>query len=235
MPDGLRARAAAVQVAAGAALLLLAVIAQRQLSLGPWYPVKAGLCFAVIAACVIARITDGSHSSRGFGAANQVTTVRAALAALVAGAVGEHSAPDVAAAAVAGALAATILDGVDGWLARRGGVASRFGARFDMEVDAVLILALAVLVWQHGKAGPWVALSGLLRYGFLLAGWMTPTMRRPLPDSRRRQTICVVQIAGLLIALWPAVVPPVSDLVSAAALLALVYSFAVDTWWLMRW
>jgi multidrug efflux pump subunit AcrA (membrane-fusion protein) len=38
-----------------------------------------------------------------------------------------------------------MLDGVDGWLARRHEIASRFGARFDMEVDALLILALSVL------------------------------------------------------------------------------------------
>ena len=35
------------------------------------------------------------------------------------------------------------LDGLDGWAARRQGLVSAFGARFDMEVDALLILALA--------------------------------------------------------------------------------------------
>jgi phosphatidylglycerophosphate synthase len=126
-----------------------------------------------------------------------------------------------------------MLDGVDGWLARRTRMSSRFGARFDMEIDALLILALAILVWQHGKAGMWVTLSGLLRYGFLAAGWIVPKMNRPLPDSRRRQTVCVVQIAGLLVALEPFVMPAASELIAVAALLALVYSFAVDTVWLL--
>jgi phosphatidylglycerophosphate synthase len=153
--------------------------------------------------------------------------------ALVCGFVDEAATSVVAMSAVWIGLVVTTMDGVDGWLARRTRMAGPFGARFDMEVDALLILALAVLVWQHGKAGPWVVASGLLRYMFVIGGWMTPRMRRPLPDSRRRQTICVVQIAGLLIALWPGVVPPVSDIVSAAALLVLVCSFAVDTWWLL--
>ena len=65
------------------------------------------------------------------------------------------------------------LDGLDGWAAR-GARASprRFGARFDMEVDALLILALAALAAGLGKAGPWVLGLGLMRYGFVLAGWL---------------------------------------------------------------
>ena len=49
---------------------------------------------------------------------------------------------------------------------------SAFGARFDMEVDALLIQVLAVLAWQWDKAGPWVLMSGLLRYVFVAAGWV---------------------------------------------------------------
>jgi phosphatidylglycerophosphate synthase len=112
-------------------------------------------------------------------------------------------------------------------------MASRFGARFDMEIDALLILALAILTWQHGKAGPWVVLSGLLRYLFVAAGWRLPRMRQPLPDSRRRQTICVIQVVALIVALEPFVAPAASALIAGAALLALVYSFAVDTRWLL--
>jgi phosphatidylglycerophosphate synthase len=156
------------------------------------------------------------------------------LVAFVAGAIGEPASPWLATSAAAAALAVTIMDGVDGWMARRSRMASRFGARFDMEIDALLILALAILTWQQGKAGAWVVLSGLLRYGFMAVGWLLPRMRRPLPDSRRRQAICVVQVAALIIALEPFVTPPASALIASAALAALVYSFAVDTMWLLR-
>ena len=40
---------------------------------------------------------------------------------------------------------------------------SGYGARFDMETDAAFILVLSILVWQHGKAGAWVLLCGLMR------------------------------------------------------------------------
>ena len=48
----------------------------------------------------------------------------------------------------------------DGPAARRSGIASRFGARFDMETDALMILVLAVLAWRWDRAGAWVLLPG---------------------------------------------------------------------------
>jgi phosphatidylglycerophosphate synthase len=103
-----------------------------------------------------------------------------------------------------------------------------------MEVDALLILALSVLAWRHGKAGAWVVVSGLLRYAFVAAGAMAPWLRAPLAPSRRRQTICVLQIAALTLVMAPAIQPPISTVLAAAALATLSYSFLVDTLWLWR-
>ncbi len=175
---------------------------------------------------------DGIRFPR-FGPANWITTARAGLVALVAGRwLTAPRTPAIAVTAVSLGLLTMILDGADGWAARRTGMTSDFGARFDMEVDALLILILSILVWQFGKAGVWVILSGLLRYVFLAAGTVTPWIEQPLPPSRRRQTVCVVQVGGLLIALTPFVVPPLSTFVAASALAALVYSFSVDVLWL---
>ena len=55
---------------------------------------------------------------------------------------------------------AAILDLADGWVARRTGTATAVGARFDMEVDALLILVLSALVWRYGVTGPWVLPPG---------------------------------------------------------------------------
>jgi len=81
---------------------------------------------------------------------------------------------------------------VDGWLARRAGTASRFGARYDVEVDALLMLALAIMAWRHAKAGPWVLLTGLLLYLFVWAGWICAWMGAPLSPTLRGRVICVV-------------------------------------------
>ena len=93
----------------------------------------------------------------------------------------ERGLPPVAATAAAAGLAATVLDGLDGWLARRAGMASAFGARFDVEVDALLIQALAILTWRYGKAGPWVLLAS--RSTTYVS--KTP-LERPIPPGQYR-------------------------------------------------
>ncbi len=136
-------------------------------------------------------------------------------------------------AVVAAATLVIVLDGVDGWVARRTGTATAFGGRFDLEVDAALILILSILAWRYGKAGAWVILSGLLRYIFVVAGWRWTSLDRPLFPSRRRQTVCVVQVVGLIVTVAPVVTPPLSTAIAALALAALCVSFAIDVVWLL--
>ena len=169
-----------------------------------------------------------------FGPANQITAVRAVLVALLATFAAWPVTPLVSLSVMLVAIVALLLDGVDGWVARRTGTASAFGMWFDIETDAALILVLAILVWQYGKAGPWVLLSGLLRYAFVAAGWLWPWMKGPLASTLRGKIICVVQVVALIVAIAPAITPPTSEVVAAAALLALCYSFLVDTLRLWR-
>jgi phosphatidylglycerophosphate synthase len=234
VPDSpLRASAITSKLVGLVAVVALANAARGALPLGDRYPLKAAGLFALIMGLSIGFLQQ-HHPFTRFGAANQITTLRAILVALVAGLVGEPDVPAVAAAAVAASVAVTLLDGVDGWLARRDRIASPFGARFDMEIDALLILALSVLVWRHEKAGAWAVVSGLLRYAFVAGGAVAPWLRAPLPSSRRRQAICVIQIAALTLAMVPSIEPPVSTLLAAGALAALSYSFLIDTLWLWR-
>jgi phosphatidylglycerophosphate synthase len=215
------------------AVVALSNAARAALPLGDRYPLKSAALFAGIMGLSIGFLQQ-HHPFARFGAANQITTLRAMLVALVAGLVGEPRLAAVAVAAVGASVAITLLDGVDGWLARRHDTASRFGARFDMEIDALLILALSVLAWRHDKAGAWVVLSGVLRYAFVAAGVVAPWLREALPPSRRRQTICVIQIAMLTLVMLPAVQPPLSTLLAATALATLAASFLIDTAWLWR-
>ena len=113
-------------------------------------------------------------------------------------------------------------------LLRAGLVCLIGGARFDLEIDALLIVILAVLAWQTGRVGPWVLAIGLLRYAFVLGGWLLPWLRRPLPPSRRRQAVCVQQGISLLLCLLPPVGTTLASLCAGSALLALSASFASD-------
>jgi phosphatidylglycerophosphate synthase len=168
-----------------------------------------------------------------FGYANAVTAFRLMLVVYVASLAGERSAAAAWTVVVVGTVAA-LLDIADGWIARRTGTATAFGARFDMEADSIFIVVLSVLVWRWEKAGAWVLLSGLLRYAFVAAGWLLPWLRQPLPPSLRRKAICVAEIVVLIVAVGPIVAVWFSTLIAAAGLAILGYSFLVDTLWLWR-
>lgn len=224
-------------VCAGALGLLVvtgvALAARPWLHLGAMYPGKAAALFTAMMAIAVG-LVGAHHPFPRFGPANQVTLIRAILVALVASLIGEPEIPRVAAAATAGAVVMAALDGVDGWLARRSRMASDFGARFDTETDALLVMVMSVLVWQHGKAGAWVLLGGLLRYAFVAAGWLLPWMRRPLRPTRRGRVIAVCHTVGLIVALAPIIPVPLSTIAVAATLTALAWSFAVDVGRLWR-
>jgi phosphatidylglycerophosphate synthase len=178
-----------------------------------------------------------AHPHDRFGAANTVTMIRAAVATGLVVMVTDpvrFADPAFAWAVVAIAAATLALDGVDGWLARRGGLASAFGARFDMEVDSGFALILALGLLTTGKAGAWVLLLGCMRYLFVLATYLAPWLDGPLPERQSRKTVCVIQIAALIALHAPVVQPPLSAALAAAATLAVVWSFAVDVVWLWR-
>jgi phosphatidylglycerophosphate synthase len=178
------------------------------------------------------------HPHARFGPANTLTLIRLILTCLLAGFAADiaRDGPGGAAPWLLFVLAAValILDGLDGMAARGSGLTSAFGARFDMETDAFLILVLCVLALALGKAGPWVLAGGVMRYAYIAAGLMWPVLAEPLPPAQRRKTIAVVQGVALTALLMPFLTPPFSTVVAAVALLLLTYSFAIDIIILVR-
>jgi phosphatidylglycerophosphate synthase len=194
------------------------------------YDGSAALAFALFAAVgLLVWRGLASHRHGSFGPANAITVLRAAIAAGLAGLLLAEPIPaEVAAGAGAAALA---LDGLDGRLARRTGLESAFGARFDMEVDALLLLVLAALALGSGKAGPWVLAIGLLRYLWVAGGLLWRPLARDLPPRRRRRWACGFSVATLVAAL--AAPAWLASPLCAAALAALIYSFAADLLWVL--
>jgi phosphatidylglycerophosphate synthase len=174
------------------------------------------------------------HPFNRLGIANHITMARGVLTALLAALVGAGSETRLQAAAFSVAMIASALDGIDGWSARRTGMSSSYGARFDMETDALLILVLSLLAWQFDKAGAWVLGSGLLRYAFVAASWLLPWLQRPLPPSRRRKAVAAIQTVTLVIAIATFVPNIVSAGLCAVSLALLMGSFALDIAWLKR-
>jgi len=200
-----------------------------------------GLAYGLIT-CLALSTGMGRIGATGLGRADWVTLTRATLVggvtALVAHSFREPAPatlaePEIAAAPVAGLVAITsvalVLDFVDGQVARQTGTASRLGARFDMEVDAFLILVLSVYV--AASLGPWVLAIGAMRYAYVAAGWVLPWLRRTVPPRYWRKVVAATQgvtLTAVSSGLFPT---PVSIAAVAIALALLVESFGRDIIW----
>lgn len=194
--------------------------------------VFAGLVAYLVALWISHAALRRSYPHASIGFCNVVTMLRLSLtSALTAAIFAPATAPWLLFAVAAIAIA---LDGVDGWLARREGYTSDFGARFDMEVDAVLALVLAVHVYLGSNLGPLVILLGLPRYVFFFAQIPLPWLAGDLPPRFSRKVVCVVQMVTLLILLLPPVPAPVSVVVLGMTCAALIWSFGLDIKWLWR-
>jgi len=188
-----------------------------------------GLLYLVVSSTLLARGLRWRRTTL-FGPANTVTLVRSTLVGLVAAVVATSFTEAISLPLlIALTVPALALDAVDGFVARRTHTISELGARFDMEVDAFLILVLGAYVAQD--LGWWVLTLGLLRYAYVVAGWAMPWLRRPVPP--RYWAKVVAAFAGIALALaasglvdrWLEIV------VTLIALGLLLESFGRDVVW----
>ncbi|MFD7709739.1 CDP-alcohol phosphatidyltransferase family protein [Streptomyces sp. NPDC059786] len=215
-------------VGAGVQLLLLALLGTA-IGMGPagWL---TGLVFAIATWAVLNRALRRSQPLP-FGPANRVTLGRAILVGGVTALVADSFQDSPPVTLFVGLTAvALILDGVDGKVARRTGTCSALGARFDMEVDAFLILVLSVYV--SVSLGPWVLLIGLMRYAFVAAARVLPWLNAPLPPSMARKTVAALQGVLLLVAASGVLPYDATAVLVAVALGTLTWSFGRDIGWL---
>jgi len=208
-------------------LLLLALLAwAARLGTTGWV---VGLTLAVVGDLVLATAFVRAGRS-ALGPADRVTLTRASLVCGV-GALVAAGTPPVT-LLVPLAAVALALDAVDGRVARATGTTSRLGARFDMEVDAVLILLLSVYV--AGSVGPWVLAAGVARYALWLAARLLPWLRRESPPRFWGKVVAALQGVVLVVAAADVLARPLTVLLLAAAMVMLAESFGRQVLWLWR-
>lgn len=219
-------------LAVGGVLLLGLIALSAGLTGGVSKPgVLLAAGFYVLALVLALRALRG-YPHATIGLCNVVTVLRLML---VAGLVAALVSPAVGPWPIFGiASVAFLLDGVDGRLARRDGYVSEFGAKFDIEVDAVLALVLAIHAYLGGHAGALVLFLGLPRYIFWGAQFKMPWLAAELPARFSRKLVCVVQIAVLIAVLAPVFDRPFTDVLAGFAAVALIWSFGRDVRWLWR-
>lgn len=169
----------------------------------------------------------------GFGPADWVTLLRASMVCGIAALVADsfnRTTPVVLLVSLS--VVSLVLDAVDGRVARSTGTVSAFGARFDMEVDAFLILTLSVYVAP--MIGIWVLAIGAARYVFVAASWRLRWLRAATPPRYWAKVVAAIQ--GIVLTAAAADVLPraVIAVALALALALLAESFGRQVWWLWR-
>lgn len=178
---------------ANALSMLVATAFVVWLSYPPLLAFVGALCFFFL----VAQARGAWTPSGSFGLPNTVTTLRLVLTMAMLLAFAREPGWVLALAALVNLL----LDVVDGWLARRSGQNSEFGARYDIEADALLVLAMTVLLYHRGLAGPWVILAGAWRYLYVLAPLLLTPARGEARRSRHGRLAYVVMITCFMLGL----------------------------------
>ena len=99
-----------------------------------------------------------------------------------------------------GFLAAILMDGVDGYLARRYNQSSRVGGILDMEIDAFLVLVLSYIQIEKGNIPDWIIIPGGFRFIYIWMILFIPqsTAKEMIPKLVRA-TIAVIFFFALII------------------------------------
>ncbi|MEO7006009.1 MAG: CDP-alcohol phosphatidyltransferase family protein, partial [Terrimesophilobacter sp.] len=210
-------------------VLLAALAATVGLGAAGW---SVGILYAIAVNALLARavIRRGTH---GLGPADWVTLTRATLiggvTALTADVVDR---PTPVTVLVSLATVALVLDAVDGRVARRTRTASTLGARFDMEVDAFLILVLSLYVAPG--VGAWVLAIGMARYALVAARLFLPWLRASAPPRRWSKVVAAIQGIALTVAAAGILPQLTVGIILLVALVLLGESFGAEVWWLWR-
>jgi len=207
----------------------------------------AGLATGLLVTTTLAGGLRRRHSAeglRGLGPADRVTLARAMLTCAVAGLLATaltgwpDASPDQAqlgrVLVVAVSTVALVLDYVDGRVARRTGTASALGARFDMEVDALLLLVLSAYV--ASSVGLWVLAIGLARYAFWGVRVLVPWLRGTAPPRPWCKVVAAIQGIVLVVVATGWLPDGLARAALVVALALLTESFAHEAWdvWRLR-
>ena len=204
-------------------VLLAALAATTGLSPLGWL---AGAAYGAVLCGLLARALRRAGLA-GLGWANLVTFGRALLTGGVTALVVTSFARPVPTALLVTLAAVTLaMDGVDGQVARRTGTSTPLGARFDMEVDAYLILALSIAA--AAEFGWWVVALGVFRYAFVAASWALPWLNSALPPRFSRKVVAAEQGILLVVALSGLLAYALGFALMVLALASLTWSFGRD-------
>ena len=130
---------------------------------------------------------------------------------------------------------AVILDGLDGWVARKTGRVTRMGARLDMETDALGLLVASGVAVLADRLPPAYLTAGLAYYLFSAGIRVRERLGRPVGEVLPWQGARIIagwQMALAAAALLPVVSTRAASLAAYIVMIPLLAGFGRD-WWIV--
>ena len=128
-------------------------------------------------------------------------------------------------------LTASLLDYLDGRVARAGNHETRLGAFLDINIDALgLLIAPLLAVWYGQLPGAYLSVGGV--YYLLVFGiWLRKKYSKPVFEVKPRRSARIIagfQMGFVGIALLPLIGPPLTTAVAYIFMIPLLAGFAKD-------
>ena len=170
------------------------------------------------------------------GLANYLTIFRGLLICELAGFI-FLTPPEIRIGWIPGSLyiAVLMMDCLDGYVARLRSETSIFGEFLDRDFDALGALISVMLAAHYAKVPDWYVIVGVAYYVFTFGGWLRRKIGRPLyplPASRYRRYISVLQSVFIAAAILPLPVFPEVKLLAILLMVLVLASFLRDWWFI---
>ena len=127
-----------------------------------------------------------------------------------------------------------VMDGLDGFIARKYNLVSKFGEIIDQESDNFLMLVISISLYLNKDVGLYVFLIPLYRYTFLVSMKKYDWLQRTLPSSQFRKIACVLTIALMIMSQDVYFNYENTLFLVILSLFIITFSFSKDIIWLYR-
>jgi hypothetical protein len=219
----------AVQDAVGCAVAGLLVACTASIVMGHAYPAgRSTVALGAVGGWVPALLASLALVRRvplAASAADRVTLARAVLAsgcAAIAAMVSTGFVPARTWLLLGLAVPTLLLGAGQRFVARPSSSTSAASARLDLQLDGGVLVILSVAAAP--VVGTWVLLVGALRYLFVAASRVRPSLRATLPTGAFRRTVAALQGPALVVVVAPFVPVRAATAVAAVALLLALVS-----------
>jgi len=129
---------------------------------------------------------------------------------------------------------ALLLDGLDGFIARKYDHVTKFGEKIDQESDNFLMLVLSISLYLNREIGAYIFLIPLYRYLFIFFMSKYDWLKTELPISQFRKFACAVTTLFMVVAQDVYFDPENTLFLVILSLFIITFSFAKDIIWLYR-